>query len=79
MIEESTGSWSVSMDTSAAEQLRLEVEVPKLFFAKPGDLVQLAQPDWGRNGQYRVAQAQVGQNERGAWTVLELAPPDMVL
>ena len=53
--------------------------MPKLFFAKPGDLVQLAQPDWGRNGQYRVAQAQVGQDERGAWTVLELAPPDMVL
>ena len=72
-------SGQFQLEQSAAEQLRLEVEVPKLFFAKPGDLVQLAQPDWGRNGQYRVAQAQVGQDERGAWTVLELAPPDMVL
>ena len=72
-------SGQFQLEQSAAEQLRLEVEVPKLFFAKPGDLVQLAQTDWGRNGQYRVAQAQVGQDERGAWTVLELAPPDMVL
>ena len=72
-------SGQFQLEQSAAERLRLEVEVPKLFFARPGDLVQLAQPDWGRNGQYRVAQAQVGQDERGAWTVLELAPPDMVL
>ncbi len=72
-------SGQFQLEQSAAEQLRVEVEVPKLFFAKPGDLVQLAQPDWARNGQYRVAQAQVGQDERGAWTVLELAPPDMVL
>ena len=72
-------SGQFQLEQSAAEQLRLEVEVPKLFFAKPGDLVQLAQPDWGRNGQYRVAQAQVGQDEQGAWTRLELAPPNMVL
>ena len=53
--------------------------MPKLFFAKPGDLVQLSQPNWGRNGRYRVAEAQVGQDEGGNWTRLELAPPDMVL
>ena len=67
------------LEQSAAEQLRLELEVPKLFFAKPGDLVQLSQPNWGRNGRYRVAEAQVGQDEGGNWTRLELAPPDMVL
>ena len=72
-------SGQFQLEQSAAEQLRLEVEVPKLFFAKPGDLVQLSQPNWGRNGRYRVAEAQVGQDEGGNWTRLELAPPDMVL
>ena len=72
-------SGQFQLEQSAAEQLRLEVEVPLLFFAKPGDLVRLEQPDWGRNGQYRVMEAQVGQDERGAWTQLELAPPDTVL
>lgn len=72
-------SGQFQLEQSAAEQLRLEVEVPKLFFAKPGDLVRVAQPDWGRNGSYRVVEAQVGQNQEGAWTVLELAPPDTTL
>ena len=72
-------SGQYQLEQSAAEQLRLEVNVPKLFFAKPGDLVRLSQPNWGRNGQYRVAEAQVGQDENGAWSQLELALPDMVL
>ena len=72
-------SGQFQLEQSAAEQLRLEVEVPKLFFARPGDLVRLEQPGWGRNGLYRVAEAQVGQDEQGTWTRLELAPPNMVL
>ena len=67
------------LEQSAAEQLRLEVEVPKLFFAKPGDLVRLTQPGWGRNGTYRVAEAQVSQDAQGARTLLDLAPPDITL
>ena len=72
-------SGQFQLDQSAADQLRLEVEIPKLFFAKPGDLVRLEQPQWGRNGQYRVAEAQVGQDSQGAWTRLELTPPETTL
>ena len=71
-------SGQFQLEQSALQQLRLEVEVPELFFAKPGDLVRLEQPNWGRNGLYRVAEAQVGQDEQGAWTQLELAAPDYV-
>lgn len=71
-------SGQFQLQQSAAQQLRLEVEVPLLFFAKPGDLIRLEQAGWGRNGQYRVAQAQVGQDEQGAWTRLELALPEYV-
>ena len=67
------------LEQSAAQQLRLEVEVPKLFFAKPGDLVRLSQPEWGRNGTYRVAEAQVEQDQQGKRTLLELASPDMIV
>ncbi len=72
-------SGQFQLEQSAAEQLRLEVEIPKTFFAQPGDLIRLEQPNWGRNGRYRVVQAQTGQDRRGAWTCLELAPPDITL
>ena len=67
------------LEQSAAEQLRLEVEIAKAFFAKPGDMVRLNQPQWGRNGRYRVAEARVGQDSRGAWTQLELTAPDTMV
>ena len=72
-------SGQFQLEQSAAEQLRLEVEVPKLFFANRGIWSSWPRRTGGATGKYRVAQAQVGQDERGAWTVLELAPPDMVL
>ena len=72
-------SGKFQLERSAAEQLRIQVEVPILFFARPGDLVRLERSNWGRNGRYRVAEAQVGQDENGGWTKLELAPPDVVL
>ena len=84
MSEKINGLWygtilQWKMDLRSRSMLVACYLVPLLFFAKPGDLVRLEQPDWGRNGQYRVMEAQVGQDERGAWTQLELAPPDTVL
>ena len=67
------------LEQSAAQQLRLEAEIPMLFFAQPGDLVQLSQPNWGRNGLYRVVEAQVSQTQGGNQTRLELALPQVIL
>ena len=67
------------LERSAAEQLWIQAEIPMLFFAQPGDLVRLERSNWGRNGRYRVMEAQVGQDESGGWTRLELAPPDVIL
>ena len=67
------------LERSAAEQLRIQAEIPMLFFAQPGDLMRLERSNWGRNGRYRVMEAQVGQDESGGWTRLELAPPDVIL
>ena len=67
------------LERSAAEQLWIQAEIPMLFFAQPGDLVRLERSNWGRNGRYRVMEAQVGQDESRGWTRLELAPPDVIL
>ena len=72
-------SGQFQLDQSAAEQLVLEVTIPVLFYGKPGDLVQLQRCDWGRDGLYRVNQAQVGVDESGGWTRLELTPPEVLV
>ena len=41
--------------------------------------MQLSRSDWGRSGLYRVEQAQVGVDESGGWTRLELVPPDVLV
>ena len=71
-------SGQFQLDRSAAEQLRLEVTVAVPFFAQPGDLVQVQRGGWPRTGTFRVAQAQVGMDEDGSWTLLELGPPDQI-
>lgn len=72
-------SGQFQLDQSATEQLVLEVTIPVLFYGKPGDLVQLQRSDWGRDGLYRVNQAQVGVDESGGWTRLELMPPEVLV
>ena len=72
-------SGTFQLERSALEQLRFEVELPIPFYGKPGDLVQLNQPGWERNGTYRVAEAQTALDQRGAWTLLELVPPNIPL
>lgn len=72
-------SGQFQLDQSATEQLVLEVTIPVLFYGKPGDLVQLQRSDWGRDGLYRVNQAQVGVDESGGWTRLELMSPEVLV
>ncbi len=72
-------SGQFQLDQSATEQLVLEVTIPVLFYGKPGDLVQLQRSDWGRDELYRVNQAQVGVDESGGWTRLELTSPEVLV
>ena len=67
------------IERSSAELLRLEIDVPIPFFARPGDLVQVERTGWRRNGRYRTARVTVGTDGSGAWSRLELAPPDILL
>lgn len=67
------------LDKSAAELLRLEVDIALPFCAWPGELVQLERTGWGRNGLYRVAQAAVSMDSAGYSTRLELVHPDTML
>ncbi len=67
------------LDKSAAEQLRLEVDIALPFCAWPGELVRLERTGWGRNGLYRVAQATVSMDSAGYSTRLELVRPDTML
>lgn len=67
------------LDQSAAELLRVEVTLPILFFAQPGDLVKLSRWDWGRNGTFRVLEAVVSADKKGGTTKLELGDPDTVI
>lgn len=67
------------LDKSAAEQLRLEVEIALPFCAWPGELVRLERSGWGRNGLYRVARAKVRMDGDGYSTGLELVAPDTML
>lgn len=67
------------LDKSAAELLRVQVKLPVLFFAQPGDLVKLSRWDWGRNGTFRVLEAVVAADRKGGYTRLELGSPDTVI
>ncbi len=72
-------SGQFQLDRSAAAAKRLEVTVAVPFYGKPGDLVRLQRTGWGRNGNYRVIETRVTEDERGSRTVLVLAQPNVVL
>lgn len=67
------------LDKSAAEQLRLEMEVALPFCVWPGELVRLERTGWGRNGTYRVSRATVRMDGGGCSTGLELVPAHTLL
>lgn len=71
-----TGTYQ--LERSAAQRLRLEVEIPQLFWAAPGQLVQVQRTGFARNGLYRVDTAAVREDSAGRRTRLELAAPDAV-
>ena len=71
-------SGTFQIDRSRAEQREVELTVPALFFAWPGDLVRLERPGWGCNGLWRVREAVVTAGDTGGETALVLADPDLV-
>lgn len=64
---------------SEAQWVRLEVEVPKLFAAWPGELVEVRRTGFGFNGVYRVLEAAVEMDEKGARTSLTMGEADVAL
>ena len=67
------------LDRSASELERVELTIAQPFCAWPGDLVSIRRSAWDWNGRYRVVQSATGMDMGGAWTRLELAPPDFVV
>ena len=53
-------SWSAPPRNSCGSRRRSQC-----CFRSAGDLVRLERSNWGRNGRYRVMEAQVGQDEAG--------------
>ena len=72
-------SGQFQLDKSAAELLRVQVKLPILFFAFPGDLVELERTEWGRCGTFRVLESRVAADRQGGWTRLELGGVDTVI
>ena len=65
-----TGAYQ--LERSADQRLALELEIPQLFWADVGQLVQVERTGFSRNGLYRVSRATVQADQKGGRTVLEL-------
>lgn len=72
-------SGQFQLDKSAAQRRRLELTVPALFFAWPGELIRLSRTGWGENGLWRVLESVVEMNAHGGSTTLTLGEPDAVI
>ncbi len=72
-------SGQYQLDVSAGDLFRLELTMATGFVAWPGQLVQLQRSDWGRNGTYRVLEAEVSLGKSGYVTRLELGDVDITL
>ena len=72
-------SGEFQLQRSESEYVRLELTVPKLFFAWPGDLVRLDREGWSCNGTWRVLEARVEADGSGGRTVLELGETAAVI
>lgn len=72
-------SGQFQLDKSAAQRRRLELTVPKLFFAWPGELVYVSRTGWGENGRWRVLETTVSGGTGGGRTALVLGEPDAVI
>ena len=67
------------LQKSAAELERLELTVAEVFRVWPGDLVRISRSGWVRNGLFRAVQVTAGMDDKGYWSRLELAPPDVTI
>lgn len=67
------------LDKSAAQKRRMELIVPALFCAWPGELLRLSRTGWGENGLWRVLESAVELNAGGGSTTLILGEPDVVI
>lgn len=72
-------SGQFQLDKSAARRRRVELAVPALFFAWPGELIRIGRTGCGENGLWRVVESVVEENAGGRSTTLTLAQPDVVI
>ena len=72
-------SGQFQLDKSASGRRQVELTVPALFFAWPGELIRLAWTGCGENGLWRVLESAVEENAGGRSTSLVLAAPDVVI
>lgn len=70
-------SGQFQLDKSRAGRRRLELTVPALFFAWPGDLVRVERSVGA--GVWRVLECTVEENRRGGGTSLVLGEPESVI
>ena len=66
------------LDKSASQLQRLEITVAEPFAAWPGELVELRLAQNVGTGLWRVRESVSAQEERGSYTRLTLAPPDVL-
>lgn len=67
------------LDKSMAQKRRVALVVPTLFFAWPGELIDIQRTDCGENGRWRVLEVVVEYDNSGGTTQLELGEPDVVI
>lgn len=72
-------SGQFQLDRSEAQRRRLEVTVPALFFAWPGDLIRVSREKEVGNGLWRVLESVVEEGAQGGSTTLVLGKPDTVI
>ena len=61
------------------ERVRMRLTAAGAFLAWPGELVRVELKDFGANGRYRVAQAEVCCGSGGLSTTLVLGEPDSMI
>ncbi len=72
-------SGQYQLRASRAERVRCEATVPGLFYAFPGQLVEVDWKGFGGNGVYRVAETITGINAGGAYTQLIMGETDLLV
>lgn len=72
-------SGQFQLEQSEAGRRRVELTVPDLFFAWPGELLRISRTGCGENGLWRVLESVVTEDSAGRQTRLVLGEPDAAL